>query len=147
MLFGVAVAIVGAVALMPAFMRGSTGATFMISSVSELQRSQSLLALAMLGFVIAAMVLMRVSGASKVFGVSLGLGLMAANDLLQARLLVGGGIRYPLYNLVNAGVVCTILLLWTAYLAWPEPERREIAAGSPLLRWNRWCLERFSQTA
>jgi len=46
------------------------------------------------------------------------------------------------YNRINGVVICVILLLWTAYLALPEPKRREIDARSPLLRWNRMFLSR-----
>jgi hypothetical protein len=127
----------------------TSGTSYMIESISQLQRSQSVLALGMLGFVIVAMFLMGVSGASKIFGVSLGLGLLAVNDLLQPAWLTSHPHAYIGYNLINinSAVACTMLLLWTAYLAWPEPERREIGAGSPLWRWDRWCRARFSQAA
>jgi hypothetical protein len=43
------------------------------------------------------------------------------------------------YDIVNAAVICTILAIWTAYFALPEPKRRLIVlpTTSPFLRWNQ----------
>jgi hypothetical protein len=46
------------------------------------------------------------------------------------------------FGLINGAVICTVLVVWTAYIVLPEPERREIDFRSPLLGWNRWCQTR-----
>jgi hypothetical protein len=132
------------VALLPAFSTATSGTRSLIAAISQLQRGQSLLTLGMLAFVFLAVRFAGVSGASKIFGVSLGLGIMAINDLAQSRWLAFHPNARLAYSVINGTVICAILLLWTAYLAWPEPERGEIDSRSPLLRWDRICQGWFA---
>jgi len=112
-----------------------SGIEVLIAMVSQLQRTQSLLTLCVAIILLFALRPMGFSFRSSPFGIGLGIGLMSLSDLLQA-----GWLAYRpfdsrlLLNLINGFAVCSILLLWTAYLAIPEPKRGDIA--SPLLRWN-----------
>ena len=122
----------------------SMGPRFFIAATSYLQRNQSLLTLCMLLVVFCAMRPTGISGGSKIFGVGLGLGVLAACDLVRTWWLAAHLNMYRTYSAINGVVICAILLLWTAYFALPEPERREIDVRSPLLRWNRMLLNRAS---
>ena len=113
--------------------------TYLMDAISQLQRTQSILTLCLLLFVCFAIRPMGLSYSSRIFGVSLGLGMMATNDLVHSAWLglnpnMGGA-----YNLINGVVICTILATWTAYFALPEPKRRMIVlpTTSPYLRWNQ----------
>jgi len=125
-----------------AFAPYRTGSSFLIAAISHLQRDQSVLTLCMLLVVFFAMRPAGISGGSKIFGVGLGLSVLAINDLVQSWWLAVHPNVYMAYSVINGVVFCAILLLWAAYFALPEPERREIDARSPLLRWNRMFLSR-----
>jgi hypothetical protein len=121
----------------------STGVRYIVSVVSELQRTQSLLTIGLVLFVFLAMRSVGISRRSKIFGVGLGLGVLAMNDLVQSASLSFHPEAGRAYSLINSFVVCSILVLWTAYFALPEPERGEINVWSPLVRWNSACLARY----
>jgi hypothetical protein len=110
-----------AVALGSAFQPGLQGADLMINAISQIQRTQSILTLCLLLFVCFAIRPMGLSYTSRIFGVSLGLGVMASTDLIQSAWMVFN------HNM-NA-----------AYFALPEPKRRIIVlpTTSPFLRWNQ----------
>lgn len=128
-----------AVALGSAFTPHQSGLRYLISAISELQRTQSILTLCLLLFVCFAIRPMGLSFASRIFGVSLGLGIMATNDLVQSAILAGKPQMSGLADLINGAVFCSAALLWTLYFGAPEPKRRLIVlpTTSPLLRWNQ----------
>ncbi|MGA1983540.1 MAG: hypothetical protein ABSG84_13875 [Acidobacteriaceae bacterium] len=128
-----------AVALGNAFAPHMTGITYLMAAVSQLQRTQSILTLCLLLFVCFAIRPMGLSYSSRIFGVSLGLGFMATNDLVQSAWLAFNPSMRTTYSLINGVVICTILATWTAYFALPEPKRRIIVlpTTSPFLRWNQ----------
>ena len=128
-----------AVALGNAFAPHMTGTTYFMAAVSQLQRTQSILTLCLLLFVCFAIRPMGLSYSSRIFGVSLGLGFMATNDLVQSAWLAFNPAMTTTYNRINGIVICVILATWTAYFAIPEPKRRIIVlpTTSPFLRWNQ----------
>jgi len=128
-----------AVALGSAFAPGMTGMKYIMAAISQLQRTQSILTLCLLLFVTFAIRPMGLSYKSRIFGVSLGLGLMSTNDLVQSAWLALNPDMGNAYNLINGVVICLILTTWTAYFALPEPKRRIIVlpTTSPFLRWNQ----------
>jgi len=128
-----------AVALGSAFQPNMTGAKYLVAAISQLQRTQSILTLCLLLFVCFAIRPMGLAYSSRIFGVSLGLGIMATNDLVQSAWLALNPKMNTTYNLVNGVVICSIVLMWTAYFALPEPKRRMIVlpTTSPFLRWNQ----------
>jgi hypothetical protein len=117
----------------------TTGFKYIVQAISQLQRTQGILTLCLLLFVCFAVRPMGLSYASRIFGVSLGLGIMATNDLVQSAWLVFNPKMATAYNLINGVVACTVLATWTAYFAVPEPKRRLIVlpTTSPFLRWNQ----------
>ncbi|HUD23082.1 MAG TPA: hypothetical protein VMQ60_09600, partial [Acidobacteriaceae bacterium] len=127
------------VALGSAFAPDMTRTRYLIAAISQLQRTQSILTLCLLVFVCFAIRPMGLNYGSRIFGISLGLGVMATNDLLQSAGIALHLHIYSAYNLVNGVVICVVLATWTAYFALPEPKRRIIVlpTTSPFLRWNQ----------
>jgi hypothetical protein len=128
-----------AVALGSAFTPNMNGSQYLNAAISQLQRTQSILTLCLLLFVCFAIRPMGLSYGSRIFGVSLGLGIMSTNDLVQSAWLTFNPSMQSAYSLINGVVICLILATWTAYLALPEPKRRIIVlpTTSPFLRWNQ----------
>jgi hypothetical protein len=128
-----------AVALGSAFAPQMKGMDYIMAAISQLQRTQSILTLCLLLFVTFAIRPMGLSYSSRIFGVSLGLGMMATNDLVHSAWLGLNPSMGGVYNLINGVVICTILAIWTSYFALPEPKRRIIVlpTTSPYLRWNQ----------
>ena len=142
LVFRWAAAISIAVALGSAFAPHLTGAKYLVAAVTELQRTQSILTLCLLLFVCFAIRPMGLSYSSRVFGVSLGLGVMATTDLVQSAFLANNPNMHTVYNLVNGVAICATLATWAVYFAMPEPKRRMIVlpTTSPFLRWNQISL-------
>jgi hypothetical protein len=116
---------------------------FVVAAISQLQRTQSMVAILMLLTVVPALRLMGLSFRSPVFGVALGLGILAINDVLWSQWLTSHPYIGTGHDVIHGLVPCTIMTVWAVYFALPEPERHELAlpAGSPLLRWNRMWLD------
>jgi hypothetical protein len=132
---GIAVAIAVTVACGPHI----TSMKFIPRAAMQLQQTQSILTLCMLLFVCLAIRPMGLTYRSKIFGVSLGLGLMATMDLVGAAWLQNFKSIYSIYNIVNGVALCCTMLIWIGYIAVPEPKRRMIIlpTTSPFLRWNQ----------
>jgi hypothetical protein len=128
-----------AVALGSAFTPGSKGVDLLATAISQLQRTQSILTLCLLLFVCFAVRPMGLSYTSRIFGVSLGLGIMSTNDLVQSAWYTFHSAMNTTYSVINGVVICLILAIWTTYFALPEPKRRIIVlpTTSPFLRWNQ----------
>jgi len=128
-----------AVALGSAFTPGMSGLKYLMAAISQLQRTQSILTVCLLLFVTFAIRPMGLSYKSRIFGVSLGLGLIATNDLVQSAWLAFNPNMATAYNYVNGFIICLVLGTWGAYFALPEPKRRIIVlpTTSPFLRWNQ----------
>jgi hypothetical protein len=128
-----------AVALGSVFAPHMTATKYFTAAISQLQRTQSILTLCLLVFVCFAIRPMGLSYKSRIFGVSLGLGMMATNDLLQSTWFVVSPGMVAAYNQINGVVICVILATWIGYFALPEPKRRMIIlpTTSPFLRWNQ----------
>jgi hypothetical protein len=117
-----------AVALGSAFVPHMGGMTYFVAAISQLQRTQSILTLCLLLFVCFAIRPMGLSYSSRIFGVSLGLGMMATNDLVQsAWLAINPDMHNRAYNLINGIVICTILATWTCYFALHDCAADDIA--------------------
>jgi hypothetical protein len=116
-----------------------SGLQFLIGMVTQLQQTSSILTLCLLLFVCFAIRPMGLSYRSRIFGISLGLGLLATTDLVRAAWLSHNADMYSAFNLVNGLAMCVTLCVWTAYFAFPEPKRRLIVlpTTSPFLRWNQ----------
>ena len=128
-----------ALALGNAFTPNNTGTSYLLAAVSQLQRTESILTLCLLLFVCFAIRPMGLSYRSRIFGVGLGLGIMATNDLVQSAWLTFHSDMDGTYNVILGGASCMILMVWNVYFALPEPKRRIIMlpTTSPFLRWNQ----------
>ena len=116
-----------------------SGIKFMIAMVTQLQQTSSILTLCLLLFVCFAIRPMGLSYNSRIFGVSLGLGVLATVSLVNAAWLTHSPNMYSTISLINGLAVGVTLLMWSAYFAFPEPKRRIIVlpTTSPFLRWNQ----------
>jgi hypothetical protein len=135
---GIAVAIAITMALGPHV----TSTKFIMRAVTQLQETQSVVTLCMLLFVCLAIRPMGLSYRSKIFGVSLGLGMIATADLVGAAWISHFKNLFSIYSVVNGVTVCLTLFVWMGYFAIPEPKRRLIVlpTTSPFLRWNQISL-------
>jgi len=116
-----------------------SGIKFMVAMVTQLQQTSSILTLCLLLFVCFAIRPMGLSFNSRIFGVSIGLGVLATVSLVNAAWLTHSPSMYSTISLVNVVAVSLTLLTWSAYFAFPEPKRRIIVlpTTSPFLRWNQ----------
>src|SRR6202451_4473490 len=116
-----------------------SGIKFMVAMITQLQQTSSILTLCLLLFVCFAIRPMGLSYRSRIFGVSLGLGLMATVSLVDSAWLSHNSNVYSTINIINGVVMCLTLGIWSAYFAFPEPKRRLIVlpTTSPFLRWNQ----------
>jgi hypothetical protein len=119
-----------------------SGIKFMVAMVTQLQQTSSILTLCLLLFVCFAIRPMGLSYNSRIFGVSLGLGVLATVSLVNAAWLTHSPNMYSTISLINGLAVGLTLLMWSAYFAFPEPKRRIIVlpTTSPFLRWNQISL-------
>ena len=119
-----------------------SGIKFMVAMVTQLQQTSSILTLCLLLFVCFAIRPMGLSYNSRIFGVSLGLGVLATVNLVNAAWLTHSPNMYSTISLINGMAVGLTLLIWSAYFAFPEPKRRIIVlpTTSPFLRWNQISL-------
>jgi hypothetical protein len=142
LMFRWAAGIALAIAVTMAFGPHVTSTKFIIRAVTQLQETQSVLTLCMLLFVCLAIRPMGLSYRSKIFGVSLGLGILAATQLVASAWLTHFTNVYSILNIVNGSAICLTLFTWMGYFAIPEPRRRMIIlpTTSPFLRWNQISL-------
>lgn len=119
-----------------------SGIKFMVAMVTQLQQTSSILTLCLLLFVGFAVRPMGLSFRSRIFGVSLGMGLMATINLVDAAWLSHNQDMYSKLSIINGVADCIALLAWSTYFAFPEPKRRIIVlpTTSPFLRWNQISL-------
>jgi len=80
---------------------------------------------------------------SRIFGVSLGLGILSTSSLvLSVWIPQNRGSIYTWINVANGAAILCTMLLWAGYFSFPEPKRRfiSIPTTSPFLRWNQISL-------
>jgi len=119
-----------------------SGVKFMVAMITQLQQTSSILTLCLLLFVCFAIRPMGLSLRSRIFGISLGLGVLATVNLVNSAWLAHYESMYSLFSMINGLAVGLTLLTWSAYFAFPEPKRRIITlpTTSPFLRWNQISL-------
>jgi len=128
------------VALGSAFAPHITTVSYIVAFVAQMQRTQSILILCLLLFVCFAIRPMGLSYRSRIFGVSLGLGVMATTDMVQSAWVHSvNSDMYGIFSIIGTGAVCLTFATWAVYFALPEPKRRLITlpTTSPFLRWNQ----------
>ena len=107
----------------------------------HLQQGVSVLTICLLVFVCFAVRPLGLTFRSHLFGVSLGLGVMATVELVQAAWMVtsnGQSLYSPVYLFSSVGFSVS-LAIWGIYFAAPEPARKMILlpTTSPFFFWNR----------
>jgi hypothetical protein len=103
-----------------------------------LMHSVSILELCLLAFLCLCMNALRLSVRDMAFGISLGFGVMAANDFVAASLISRFvSLTAPL-QFVYESMILLALGVWVAYCAVPEPARKPVVmpANSTVYRWN-----------
>lgn len=125
-------------ALTVAFGPHTSGPASLARFVAQLSQTQSVLTLSMLLFVTLASKPMGLSVRSKIVGVSLGLGILAATDLAVASWMNHADMVSTV-NILKGCASFLALATWGTYFALPEPKRRMIVlpTTSPFLRWNQ----------
>ncbi|WP_348267449.1 hypothetical protein P8936_17070 [Edaphobacter paludis] len=116
-----------------------SGKEFIVGLVTQMQRTSSILTLCLLIFVCFAIRPMGLSHRSRIFGVSLGLGILATTDLVRAAWIAHNSTMESAVNLIGGFAICVTLCIWSTYFALPEPKRRMILlpTTSPFHRWNQ----------
>ncbi len=139
LVFKWAAAISVAIALGMAVGPHHSGTAFMIALITQLQQTSSILTLCLLMFVCFAIRPMGLSFRSRIFGVSLGLGIIATTNLVSSAWISHTPQLYSTVNVYLGVTGCITLLLWSIYFTFPEPKRRIIVlpTTSPFLRWNQ----------
>ena len=138
----VSVAVSAAIAVGPHLATAGTSSTAIWSMmVSQIQQGTSVLTLCLLLFVCFAIRPLGLTFRSRIFGITLGLGVTATTYLVQAAWLATVGARSvysPIYLVSSVGSL-TAVCIWTVYFALPEPERKMILlpTTSPFFTWNR----------
>jgi hypothetical protein len=103
-----------------------------------LMRSVSIMELSLLAFLCLAMNALQLPVRDLAFGISLGFGLMASNDLIVAALIKYNSSLNEPFQFFYQALTLVALATWTLYAALPEPARKPIviAASSTIYRWN-----------
>jgi hypothetical protein len=129
-------------AFVSAFAPHSTSHQYLMEVLSQLRRVQGVLTLCLVLFVCFAIRPLGLSFKSNIFGVSLGLAVLAIMNLVESSWLVHNPRMSWVLNLVSGGVVCAVMAIWAGYFAAPEPERREVVLppSSVFARLNRMAL-------
>ena len=103
-----------------------------------LMRSVSVLELCLLAFLCICMNALRLSVRDMAFGISLGFGIMSANDLTHAMLMTRFTSLTAPAQFVYEAMILVVLGVWTAYCAAPEPVTKPVLmpVNSTIYRWN-----------
>jgi hypothetical protein len=138
LMFRWAAFISGALAISIAVGPHITSTSFITRSVSQLQQTQSVLTLCMLVFVCFAIHPMGLSFRSRIFGVCLGLGVMATDQLVTTAWIAHAPGLYSIVSTLNGLAICVTFAIWAVYFILPEPARRMIMipTTSPFFHWN-----------
>ncbi len=142
LVFRWAAAISAVVTIAMAFAPHTSSYTMIQAAVTQLQQTSSILTLCLLLFVTFAIRPLGLTYGSRIFGVSLGMGILATSNLIGAAWLGGRKNMYDVYDLVEALCALTVMVVWSTYFALPEPKRGVIMlpTTSPFLRWNQISL-------
>jgi hypothetical protein len=104
----------------------------------SLMRSVSIMELSLLAFLCLSMSALQLPMRDLSFGIALGFGTMAFNDLVIAALLkLNSSLTAPVQYFYEA-ITLFAIGIWISYAALPEPARKPlvVAASSTIYRWN-----------
>jgi len=138
----VSIAVSVGIAAGPHFVASSYRLTTVITRAAEqVQQGISVLTLCLLLFVCFATKPLGLTYRSRIFGISLGLGVLAMESLVRAAWFAttqAHSLYSPIYLFSTAGTIAA-LGVWATYFVLPEPERKLILlpTTSPFFFWNR----------
>jgi len=138
----VSVMVSAAIAVGPHFISAGYETTVAITRlVAQVQQGISVLTLCLLLFVCFSTKPLGLTYRSRLFGITLGLGVMAMTSLVQAAwfsVTVNRTLYSPIYIFGVLGTFAAVSI-WATYFALPEPERKLILlpTTSPFFFWNR----------
>ena len=123
------------------FLSGNSATAQYLSLSGQLQQGISVLTLCLLLFVCFSAKPLGLTFRSHIFGVSLGLGVFATSQLVEAAWLAttqAQSLYSPVYLFGTVGG-CLAYGVWAAYFAVPEPKRGMVLlpTTSPYFLWNR----------
>jgi len=103
-----------------------------------LMRSVSILEICLLAFLCFSMNALRLPIRDMAFGISLGFGLLSANDLVMAAIIKLNSSLIEPFQFIYQAVVLVAIGMWVAYSSLPEPVRKPmvVPANSTIYRWN-----------
>jgi hypothetical protein len=117
------------------------GQSQLVNMVAQMEQTASVLTLCLLLFVCIALRPLGLTFASRAFGASLGLGILATTQLVESAWFPTSAALsvYSIIYFYNGLGGCAALLVWVAYFALPEPERRMVLlpTTSPYFFWNK----------
>ena len=112
-----------------------------INMVGQTQQTASVLTLCLLLFVCFALKPLGLTYGSRAFGASMGLGILAATQLIQSAWFPTRSFAdlYAMGNFYSGLGACAAILVWVSYFALPEPERSMVLlpTTSPYFFWNK----------
>jgi hypothetical protein len=122
------------------FAPGEKGHRFLLGFVAQVMRCESIFIVSLLLFLMLAAGKLGLSYRSRVFGISVGFGIMAVADMVVSATFFhhGGSFMRSTVSIFTTGASMVTLLVWSAYFVQPEPARRlaTLNPASPLARWN-----------
>jgi len=139
---GVSVILAAGFAVGPHLLMHGNQATSQITSVlGQLQQGINVLTICLLLFVCFSTKPLGLTYRSRIFGVSLGLGVFAMTQLVEAAWVAIGQVHSvysPVYLFTTVGG-CAAYAIWGGYFAVPEPQRGMVLlpTTSPYFLWNR----------
>jgi hypothetical protein len=103
-----------------------------------LMRSVSIMEISLLAFLCLCMNALQLPVRDLAFGISLGFGIMATNDLVGVALAKYNSTLTEPFQFFYEAFILVALGIWTVYTVLPEPARKPIvvAASSTIYRWN-----------
>ena len=123
---------------------GSKGDKFLLAMVAQAMRCESIFILSLLLFLMLAAGKLGLSYRSRIFGVSLGFGIMAAGDLFVSAAFFHfkNNMMTSTISVVTTSASMLTLVVWSAYFLQREPLRRAavLDPSSPLARWNEIAI-------
>lgn len=105
---------------------------------NALMRSVSIMELILLAFLCLSMNALQLPVRDLAFGISLGFGVMASNDLTVAALMKYNSSLNEPFQYFYEAITLFAIGIWMVYAALPEPVRKPVvvAASSTIYRWN-----------
>jgi hypothetical protein len=137
----VSIALSIAIAAGPRASAGTGWVGSLAAAAGQIQQGVSVLTLCLLLFVCFAIRPLGLTFRSRIFGVSLGLGITTAAFLVQAAWFATVGAQSLYSPIYMVGIIGSLIsvCVWGAYFVLPEPERKMILlpTTSPFFTWNR----------